>query len=60
MPTLTALGTALCALYRCGRTFFPDRLPKHIRVCKAREAKEGSSGIRPTMTDGATITRGAY
>ena len=44
----------------CGRTFFPDRLPKHLRVCKAKQAKEGSSGIRPTMTDGVNVTRGAY
>ena len=44
----------------CGRTFFPDRLPKHLRVCKAKQAREGSSGIRPTMTDGINLTRGAY
>ena len=42
----------------CGRTFFPDRLPKHVRVCEQKNGKV--SGIRPTMTDGATLTRGAY
>ena len=35
-------------------------LPKHLRVCKAKQAREGSSGIRPTMTDGINLTRGAY
>jgi len=33
----------------CGRTFFPDRVPKHEAVCP----KKGSiHGIRPTMTPG--------
>ena len=46
----------------CSRTFFPDRLAVHHRVCKqklAAEAKAGG-GIRPTITDGKMVTVGLY
>lgn len=36
----------------CGRTFFPDRLPVHMRVCKKKPLS--THGIRPTMTPGET------
>ena len=44
----------------CARTFFPDRLPVHYRVCKARLEAEGGGGIRATMTDGKHVTMGLY
>eukprot|EP00322_Chrysochromulina_rotalis_P002290 CAMPEP_0115871822 /NCGR_PEP_ID=MMETSP0287-20121206/23090_1 /TAXON_ID=412157 /ORGANISM="Chrysochromulina rotalis, Strain UIO044" /LENGTH=310 /DNA_ID=CAMNT_0003326687 /DNA_START=11 /DNA_END=943 /DNA_ORIENTATION=- len=42
----------------CKRTFFPDRLQKHLPACSKKHG--GVSGIRETMTDGATLSRGAY
>jgi hypothetical protein len=51
-----ALSFVPCA--HCGRTFFPDRLPAHERACAAKSG--AVSGIRETMTDGATLSRGAY
>ena len=42
----------------CKRTFFPDRLAKHVGTCKAKHGK--GDGIRSTMTDGATVTKGQY
>ena len=42
----------------CGRTFFPDRLPVHMRVCKKKPEQGG--GIRETMTDGSNVTVGRY
>ena len=40
----------------CGRTFFPDRLAVHHRVCKARSDQErASTGIRPTMTSSTDL-----
>ena len=33
----------------CGRTFFPDRLPVHKRVCKK---KPRGNGCRETTVDG--------
>ena len=44
----------------CGRTFFPDRLPIHLRVCKQRKAQEPITGIRPTIVDGRTEIMGRY
>jgi len=46
----------------CGRTFFPDRLQIHLRVCKARSDMEQQvSGIRPTIDQsGSRITVGLY
>ena len=43
----------------CGRTFFPDRLAPHLRVCKKKQELR-PNGCRPTMTDGATVTVGQY
>lgn len=46
----------------CARTFFPDRLAVHHRVCKqklAADAKKGG-GIRATITDGKQVTVGLY
>ena len=42
----------------CGRTFFPDRLPVHMRMC-ARKNGAGN-GCRETMTDGKTLSVGKY
>jgi len=45
----------------CRRTFFPDRLEVHYRVCKKREdGISRSTGIRPTMTGTADATVGLY
>lgn len=36
----------------CGRTFFPDRLQVHLRVCKSKQANDvHDNGCRPTMTE---------
>ena len=43
----------------CGRTFFPDRLPVHLRVCKQRK-EAAITGIRPTITDGRSEVMGRY
>lgn len=43
----------------CGRTFFPDRLPVHLRVCKLKGQAE-ITGIRPTITDGRSEIMGRY
>lgn len=37
----------------CGRTFFPDRLPPHLRVCKKKKNLM-PSGCRETVTPGET------
>jgi len=42
----------------CGRRFFPDRLPVHIRVCKKKHGH--GCGVRETMADGQSITVGHY
>lgn len=44
----------------CGRTFFPDRLQVHLKVCKARtDVEQAVSGIRSTYSDGQ-CTVGLY
>jgi Ca2+-binding EF-hand superfamily protein len=45
-----------CSL--CGRTFLPDRLPVHMRVCKKKHGV--SNGCRETMTDGMSASVGQY
>ena len=37
----------------CGRTFLPDRLAVHHRVCKVKLSKDPNGGIRPTITPNA-------
>jgi len=46
----------------CQRTFLPDRLAVHHRVCKAKKEKDREGGgIRPTMTKaGSYVTVGEY
>lgn len=38
----------------CGRTFFPDRLPVHLRVCKQKKNLLGHHLCRETLTPGET------
>lgn len=41
----------------CARSFFPDRLPVHLRVCK-KAPKDQAGGIRPTITSEAMLEQG--
>ena len=43
----------------CGRRFFPDRLPVHLRSCKKKKEQDGQL-CRETMVDGQTLSRGKY
>ena len=43
----------------CGRTFFPDRLKKHLPVCPKKKDDDGAL-CRETMVDGQSLTRGSY
>ena len=44
----------------CARSFFPDRLPVHLRVCKAKAKHDDArGGCRPTMTAAGMIAAGA-
>ncbi|KAL1519573.1 hypothetical protein AB1Y20_023087 [Prymnesium parvum] len=43
----------------CGRRFFPDRLPVHLRVCNKKKELQPSM-CRATVTDGKSLTVGRY
>ena len=60
-------SNSFVACEQCGRTFFPDRLPIHMRACKggkAKKAQESDAAARLAVLDelfeGGLVTRAEY